>query len=158
MEVTAVALVKEIKAIDGGKNANDDNKLVVLEISTDGDLDGKIASTIGAESVQKKKKNRIQVSNTKKPFLFYLNLAKKYINQYNDVELSALGMAIPTVVTISEILKENGLATLKKIETSTIPLKDEDKGRLITKAKIEIVLEKVAEELEEPTGAIVSCC
>ncbi|CAN6706437.1 unnamed protein product [Malus baccata var. baccata] len=34
------------------------------------------------------KKNRIQVSNTKKPLFFYVNLAK-----YNEVELSALGMA-----------------------------------------------------------------
>lgn len=40
---------------------------------------------------------------------------QRYIRQYNDVELSALGMAIPTVVTIAEILKSNGLA----IEKST---------------------------------------
>lgn len=66
------------------------------------------------------KKNRIQVSNTKKPLFFYVNLAKvklipfvwsfcfvpyvrqclvsnscfgqRYMQQYNDVELSALGM------------------------------------------------------------------
>ncbi|KAM7485234.1 hypothetical protein LguiA_001243 [Lonicera macranthoides] len=37
-------------------------------------------------------KNRIQVSNTKKPLFFYLNLAKRYIKQHDDVELSALGM------------------------------------------------------------------
>ncbi|RWW15008.1 hypothetical protein GW17_00021182 [Ensete ventricosum] len=36
------------------------------------------------------KKNRIQVSNTKKPLFFYVNLAK----QHNEVELSALGMGI----------------------------------------------------------------
>lgn len=55
------------------------------------------------------KKNRIQVSNTKKPLFFYVNLAKRYMQQYNEVELSALGMAITTVVTISEILKNNDL-------------------------------------------------
>ncbi|KAK8935050.1 hypothetical protein KSP39_PZI013185 [Platanthera zijinensis] len=38
------------------------------------------------------KKNRIQVSNTKKPLFFYVNLAKKYLQQHNEVELSALGM------------------------------------------------------------------
>ncbi|CAK9163411.1 unnamed protein product [Ilex paraguariensis] len=38
------------------------------------------------------KKNRIQVSNTKKPLFFYVNLAKRYIQQHNEVELSALGM------------------------------------------------------------------
>ncbi|PWZ08815.1 Uncharacterized protein Zm00014a_033243 [Zea mays] len=36
--------------------------------------------------------NRIQVSNTKKPLFFYVNLAKRYMQQHGDVELSALGM------------------------------------------------------------------
>ncbi|KMT15675.1 hypothetical protein BVRB_3g056620 [Beta vulgaris subsp. vulgaris] len=88
------------------------------------------------------KKNRIQVSNTKKPLFFYLNLAKRYIKQHNDVELSALGMAIPTVVTIAEILKSNGFAVEKKVLTSTVGSKDENKGRFVQKAKLEIVLEK----------------
>ncbi|CAK9164859.1 unnamed protein product [Ilex paraguariensis] len=59
------------------------------------------------------KKNRIQVSNTKKPLYFYVNLAKRYMRQHNEVELSALGMAIATVVTVAEILKNNGLAVEK---------------------------------------------
>ncbi|GAB2294559.1 hypothetical protein Dimus_028764 [Dionaea muscipula] len=88
------------------------------------------------------KKNRIQVSNTKKPLFFYLNLAKRYIKQHNDVELSALGMAIPTLVTIVEILKSKGLVVEKKVLTSTIGSKNENKGRLVQKAKLEIVLEK----------------
>ncbi|XP_004495605.1 uncharacterized protein At2g34160-like [Cicer arietinum] len=88
------------------------------------------------------KKNRIQVSNTKKPLFFYVNLAKRYIQQHNEVELSALGMAIATVVTIAEILKNNGFATEKKVLTSTVGMKDENKGRLVQKAKIEIVLGK----------------
>ncbi|CAN1287696.1 Uncharacterized protein At2g34160 [Linum perenne] len=41
-------------------------------------------------------KNRIQVSNTKKPLFFYVNLAKRYMQQFNEVELSALGMEIMT--------------------------------------------------------------
>ncbi|CAN1729402.1 Uncharacterized protein At2g34160 [Linum perenne] len=84
---------------------------------------------------QQQKKNRIQVSNTKKPLFFYVNLAKRYIQQHNEVELSALGMAITTVVTIAEILKNNGLATEKKVLTSTVGMKDENKGRLVQKAK-----------------------
>ncbi|KAJ0794551.1 putative Alba-like domain superfamily protein [Helianthus annuus] len=40
------------------------------------------------------RKNRIQVSNTKKPLFFYVNLAKRYMQQHNEVELSALGMGI----------------------------------------------------------------
>ncbi|KAJ8759439.1 hypothetical protein K2173_006971 [Erythroxylum novogranatense] len=88
------------------------------------------------------KKNRIQVSNTKKPLFFYVNLAKRYIQQHNEVELSALGMAITTVVTIAEILKNNGLAIEKKVLTSTVGMKDENKGKFVQKAKIEIVLGK----------------
>ncbi|RXI02014.1 hypothetical protein DVH24_015363 [Malus domestica] len=80
--------------------------------------------------------------NTKKPLFFYVNLAKRYIEQYNEVELSSLGMAITTVITIAEILKNNGLAIEKKVSTSTVGMKDESKGRLVQKAKIEIVLGK----------------
>ncbi|XP_068316881.1 uncharacterized protein At2g34160 [Pyrus communis] len=94
------------------------------------------------QSVEAPKKNRIQVSNTKKPLFFYVNLAKRYIEQYNEVELSSLGMAITTVITIAEILKNNGLAIEKKVSTSTVGMKDESKGRLVQKAKIEIVLGK----------------
>ncbi|KAJ8444626.1 hypothetical protein Cgig2_023689 [Carnegiea gigantea] len=110
------------------------------------------------------KKNRIQVSNTKKPLFFYVNLAKRYMQQYNEVELSALGMgalnnsgvfvvsllmiflcvlvSIATVVTVAEILKNNGLAVEKKIMTSTVDIKDDSRGRPVQKAKIEILLGK----------------
>ncbi|KAL5199997.1 hypothetical protein ABZP36_021200 [Zizania latifolia] len=88
------------------------------------------------------KKNRIQVSNTKKPLFFYVNLAKRYMQLHNEVELSALGMAIATVVTVAEILKNNGLAVEKKITTSTVDVKDDSRSRPMQKAKIEIVLGK----------------
>ncbi|KAM7263782.1 hypothetical protein ACFE04_001465 [Oxalis oulophora] len=88
------------------------------------------------------KKNRIQVSNTKKPLFFYVNLAKRYMQQHEEVELSALGMAIATVVTVAEILKNNGLAIEKKITTSTVDMKEDTRGRPVQKAKIEIVLGK----------------
>ncbi|KAK8597956.1 hypothetical protein V6N13_095349 [Hibiscus sabdariffa] len=99
-------------------------------------------------SASNNKKNRIQVSNTKKPLFFYVNLAKRYMQQYNEVELSALGMAIATVVTIAEILKNNGLAVEKKITTSTVDMREEYGGRPIQKAKIEIVLGK-SEKFDE---------
>ncbi|KAF3532041.1 hypothetical protein DY000_02043898 [Brassica cretica] len=91
-------------------------------------------------SVETHKKNRIQVSNTKKPLFFYVNLAKRYIQQHNEVELSALGMAITTVVTISEILKNNGLATEKKVLTSTVGMRDKTKGKMVQKAKASLFL------------------
>ncbi|XP_062153228.1 uncharacterized protein At2g34160-like [Alnus glutinosa] len=101
--------------------------------------EGVNAINLGGDS---HKKNRIQVSNTKKPLFFYVNLAKRYMQQHNEVELSALGMAIATVVIISEILKNNGLAIEKKIMTSTVDMKDDSRGRPIQKAKIEILLGK----------------
>ncbi|CAI8601279.1 unnamed protein product [Vicia faba] len=89
------------------------------------------------------KKNRIHVSNSKKPIFFFVNLAKSYMKQYNEVELSALGSAIASVVSVAEILKHNGLAVEKKIRTSTVVLGN-PRGRAVQKARIEIVLEKTA--------------
>ncbi|XP_078442305.1 uncharacterized protein At2g34160-like [Wolffia australiana] len=99
-------------------------------------------SVIALENVSKNGvlNNRIQVSSSKKPVRFYVNLAKKIMNQHNEVVLSALGRAIGTVVSISEILKSDGWATEKKISTSTIESKAENKGRLIHKARLEILL------------------
>ncbi|KAF2544863.1 hypothetical protein F2Q70_00021199 [Brassica cretica] len=88
--------------------------------------------------VDTQKKNRIQVSNTKKPLFFYVNLAKRYMQQYTDVELSALGMAIATVVTVAEILKNNGFAVEKKIMTMTVDIKGDSRGRPVQKAKVDL--------------------
>ncbi|XP_028765366.1 uncharacterized protein At2g34160 isoform X1 [Neltuma alba] len=98
--------------------------------------EGVNSMTLGGDS---QKKNRIQVSNTKKPLFFYVNLAKRYMQQHNEVELSALGMAIATVVTVAEILKNNGLAVEKKIMTSTVDIKDDSRGRPVQKAKRNLV-------------------
>ena len=107
------------------------------------------AATAGAEG---HKKNRIQVSNTKKPLFFYVNLAKRYMQLHEEVELSALGMAIATVVTVAEILKNNGLAVEKKIMTSTVDVKDDTRNRPIQKAKIEILIGKT-EKFDELMAA-----
>ncbi|RYR10203.1 hypothetical protein Ahy_B05g078675 isoform A [Arachis hypogaea] len=112
---------------------------------------------------EEKKIVRIQVSKTKKRLDFYLNLSKRYIKQNNDVALCALGMAIPTAILISEILKRNGWATEKSTITTTVlnlaiatVAAKVKEGRAIHKPKIEIVLGKdnevdgstVAETLE----------
>ncbi|KAM1331537.1 hypothetical protein ACFX13_044804 [Malus domestica] len=74
---------------------------------------------------------------------------RRYIKQYNAVELSALGMAIPTLITIAESLKSNGVAVEKSISTSTVVSKlDGEDGRIVFKAQLAILLGK-AEELEE---------
>lgn len=46
------------------------------------------------------------------------------------------------MVTVAEILKNNGLAVEKKIMTSTVDVKDDSRSRPMQKAKIEIVLGK----------------
>ncbi|KAL3497397.1 hypothetical protein ACH5RR_040129 [Cinchona calisaya] len=88
------------------------------------------------------KRNLVQVSNTKKSLFFYVNLSKRYLQQYGEVELSGLGMAIATVVTVTEILKNNGFAVEKKIRTLTVDMRDELGARPVPKAKIEILLGK----------------
>ena len=88
------------------------------------------------------RKNKIQVSNTKKPLFFYVNLAKRFMQQYEEVELSALGMAISTIVTVVEILKNNGLVIVKKLYTSTIDIGNERHGQMVQKPKMEITLKK----------------
>ncbi|XP_010525972.1 PREDICTED: uncharacterized protein At2g34160-like [Tarenaya hassleriana] len=102
-------------------------------------------------SIADARKNRIQVSNTKKPLFFYVNLAKRYMQQHSEVELSALGMAIATVVNIAEILKSNGFAVEKKIMTSMVDMREEI-GRPVHKPKIEIMLGKT-EKFDELMAA-----
>ncbi|KAH0449438.1 hypothetical protein IEQ34_020130 [Dendrobium chrysotoxum] len=172
-----------------------------------------------------RKKYRIQVSNTKKPLFFYVNLAKvrrlnhqqlvldsasidllvllpvsrevnlalygdvgvvsillrvpvfvekRHMQLHNEVELSALGMgkgsislcfalkviyafvllllAIATTVSIAEILKNSGFATVKQIMTSTVDIKDDSRVRPLQKAKIAILLGKT-EEFDELMAA-----
>ncbi|CAN6915209.1 unnamed protein product [Brassica oleracea] len=86
------------------------------------------------------KKNMIQVSNTKKPSFFDVNLDKREIGLVDLVlipERSLAFISIMMVVTISEILKNTGSTTDKKVLTSTVGMKDEAKGKMI-----EIVLGK----------------
>ena len=59
-----------------------------------------------------------------------------------------MGMAIATVVTVAEILKNNGLAIEKRILTSTVEMKDETREWPIQKAKVEIILMK-ADKFDE---------
>ncbi|XP_019173749.1 PREDICTED: uncharacterized protein At2g34160-like [Ipomoea nil] len=119
-----------------------------MEAITEGINNVNISST----NSEPQKKNRIQVSNTKKSLFFYVNLSKRYLQQYNEVELSALGMAISTVVTVAEILKNNGFAIEKKIRTLTVDMRDEPGSRPVSKARIEVVLGKT-EKFDELMAA-----
>ncbi|KAJ0883165.1 putative DNA/RNA-binding protein Alba [Helianthus annuus] len=79
-------------------------------------------------------KNQISVVGV--PDAIPVKYMEEYIKRYNNVKLSALGMAIPTVVLISEILKEDGLATQKLIAVSTVQTNDKFTSRHIQKAKV----------------------
>lgn len=56
---------------------------------------------------------RIQVSREKRPIHFFISLAKKFLCTDNVVELSGLGLAVTTVVTIVERLREEHLVHIK---------------------------------------------
>ncbi|KAG7018769.1 hypothetical protein SDJN02_20642 [Cucurbita argyrosperma subsp. argyrosperma] len=140
------------EAISEVKNEirNEEEKLLV--VAPDGEV-----KEIAVLTEIKKKRNQIQVSNVKKPFFYYYNLSKRYIKQYNEVELSALGMGttIPTVVTIAEILKKNGLAFQKYLTISSVSLKNGENDRLVMKPKIEIALIN-AEKMKKISTATTS--
>ncbi|KAI5440257.1 hypothetical protein KIW84_025545, partial [Lathyrus oleraceus] len=77
---------------------------------------------VNGEVEKERKIFRIQVSKTKKPLFFYLNLAKKQLKTDNDVELCALGTGIVA---------------------STIEAKEDKEGRVgAPKAKLDILLGK----------------
>ena len=91
-------------------------------------------------------RTRIRISNNRGLF-FFVNLAKKYMAQMPDttpLDLSAIGAAINTAVSCAEILKNNKLVTLHKIETSTVVLQAGG-GRTANKPKMQIYLLKTAE-------------
>eukprot|EP00882_Tetradesmus_deserticola_P006323 GHRQ01006652.1.p2 GENE.GHRQ01006652.1~~GHRQ01006652.1.p2 ORF type:complete len:142 (+),score=45.27 GHRQ01006652.1:146-571(+) len=86
--------------------------------------------------------NRIQVSSSKKPMFFYVNLAKRLLAEQGEIHLSALGMAVSTMVSIAEILKKDGLVVETRVSTCMDLLGGEDGRRPVQKAKMEILLKK----------------
>lgn len=57
---------------------------------------------------------RIQVSREKRPLNFFVTLSKKFLLSDNVVELSGLGLAVTTVVTVAEILRSQGLVYIQR--------------------------------------------
>jgi len=88
-------------------------------------------------------RNKIKVSTGRSVF-FYVDLATRFLKDQDEVELSGLGYAITTVVTIAEILKNQGIASVKKLGTSTMDSSD----RPASKAKIQITIIKTPKFFE----------
>merc|ERR1711933_73751 len=84
--------------------------------------------------------NRIQVSNVKKPLFFYVNLAQRLLGQFEVLEFSALGLAISTLVTVVEILRQNQLAEITRVHTSTVNAQESHEGDF--KAKMEVTVKR----------------
>ncbi|KAK9791626.1 hypothetical protein WJX73_004651 [Symbiochloris irregularis] len=85
---------------------------------------------------------RILISSARKP-VSYINLAKRFLSEHGEVQLSALGIAIASAVAVAEILKSRGLAVEKQIVTALETLADDNRTR--QKPKLEIMLTKSAD-------------
>jgi len=97
----------------------------------------------------------IQVSG-KRNHTYYVNLALKVFQRrswYSNLELSGLGNAIPSIVSIAEILKRYKVATTRKIETSLVELSDGEGSRSLQKAKIVVLMDKIASIPDVPEDA-----
>jgi len=93
------------------------------------------AGTAGEESAPgssqqrvERSSNKIHVSREKKSLSFFLKLTKKFLRNHEEVELSGLGLAITTVITITEILKANGHVTVRAMNTSLADLPERDES------------------------------
>lgn len=90
--------------------------------------------------------NRIQVSATKKPMYFYVTLSKRLLKDHGEVQLSALGTAVSTMVSVAEILKKEGFAVEKGLSTDLEGIEEREAegrpARPAYKPKMTVVLGK----------------
>merc|ERR1711974_180673 len=100
---------------------------------------------MGAEEM---KEGVIKVSSKRYPVFHYVELASRFLEENEEVELSGLGHAMQSAVSIAEILRNNKTATLTKVHTSLMSLggRSEKKKKM---PKITIVLTRTAEYVEE---------
>jgi len=98
----------------------------------------------------------IQVSG-KRSHTFYVNHCLKVFRRhtwFDEIELSGLGNAITSIVSIAEILKRYKAAIVKRLETSLVELTDSERNRPTQKAKIVVLLGRgeqpiLGDELDE---------
>ena len=53
----------------------------------------------------------LQVSSSGKPLHYFVELSKRFLQEHGEVQLSAIGLAIPQAVNVSQILTTSGYAT-----------------------------------------------
>ena len=60
--------------------------------------------------------HNLQVSSSGKPLHYFVELSKRFLQEHGEVQLSAIGLAIPQAVNVSQILTTSGYATeLRKL-------------------------------------------
>eukprot|EP01130_Rhizamoeba_saxonica_P001935 TRINITY_DN11754_c0_g1_i1.p1 TRINITY_DN11754_c0_g1~~TRINITY_DN11754_c0_g1_i1.p1 ORF type:complete len:139 (+),score=29.84 TRINITY_DN11754_c0_g1_i1:28-444(+) len=83
--------------------------------------------------------NVVKISNTaRKSLFFYVDLTCKFLKEQDEVTLSGLGYAISRVVTVAEILKNQGVVVTNVYTT----MMNVDEERKVRKPKIEITTRK----------------
>ncbi|KAL6785702.1 hypothetical protein ACKKBF_B01295 [Auxenochlorella protothecoides x Auxenochlorella symbiontica] len=84
---------------------------------------------------------RILISSQRSP-MTYLSTAKRHLQQHGSVHITALGTALSSLVTLSEVLKNSKLVDEVKLTTCLEHFKDEFSDR--QKPKMDIMLTKSA--------------
>eukprot|EP00029_Vermamoeba_vermiformis_P014284 TRINITY_DN9407_c0_g1_i1.p1 TRINITY_DN9407_c0_g1~~TRINITY_DN9407_c0_g1_i1.p1 ORF type:complete len:155 (+),score=42.68 TRINITY_DN9407_c0_g1_i1:28-465(+) len=87
------------------------------------------------KSIEREKSDKIKVSSNRSVF-YYVDLAAESLAVFPEVELSGLGFAITTAVTIAEILRSQEIAAIAKVNTTLVGVD----GRRGQKPKIQILL------------------
>lgn len=150
-------LINEVSELYSGPRVPEGRVIFVLEGKT-GDTVQTKQGALSVKPLQVEEKTydqsiySIQVSG-KRNHAYYVNLALKVFQRrewYNNLELSGLGNAIPSIVSIAEILKRYKVAEVEKIETSMVELSDGEGTRPLQKAKIVVLMKKISSIPEIP--------
>lgn len=144
-----VKLISEVGGLYSGPRVPEGRVIFVLEGLTDTTVQtAQGALSVKPLEVQQQSYDQsiysIQVSG-KRTHAYYVNLALKVFQRrdwYNHLELSGLGNAIPSIVSIAEILKRYKVAEVEKIETSMVELSDGEGTRSLQKAKMVVLMKK----------------
>jgi hypothetical protein len=154
-----VAFIDDLASLYGTPQAPQGRVVVVLEGYAAPTLQGKKnqfnVTRFQLSATQGPALYNVQVS-AKRNHTYYVNLCLKVFQRrewYTQLELSGLGNAIPSIVSITEILKRYKVATVKKIETSLVELSDVEGSRPLPKAKIVVILDKIASIPDIPEDA-----
>lgn len=70
-------------------------------------------SSEGNASIDIRTDKCIQVSRSKRPLHFYLNLTKNFLKEDDVVVVCGIGLAVSKVIIIAEMLKRHGLVFIK---------------------------------------------